>query len=69
VNFHRTRRPILAFAGGVHSCLGAHLARLELKVCLQEFLRRIPDFRVKPGAAPIYLPGGVIGPNCLPLEW
>jgi cytochrome P450 len=69
VNFHRPRKSILAFAGGVHSCMGAHLARLEMKVCLQEFLRRIPDFQVKPGTELQYLPGGVIGPKRLPLEW
>ena len=35
---------------GVHSCMGAHLARLEIKICIQEFLRRIPNFQVKEGA-------------------
>jgi len=69
VDFHRPRKPILAFAGGVHSCLGAHLARLELRICLEEFLRRIPDFQVKAGTILKFLPGGVIGPNCLPLVW
>ncbi len=69
VNFHRPRKPILAFAGGVHSCMGAHLARLEMKVCITEFLRRIPDFRVKEGARIEYWPGGVIGPKALPLTW
>ena len=69
VNFHRPRSPILSFAGGVHSCMGAHLARLEIKVCITEFLRRIPDFQVQPGAEIEYWPGGVIGPKSLPLCW
>lgn len=69
VNFHRPRKSILSFAGGVHSCMGAHLARLEMKVCLEEFMRRIPDFQVKPGTVLHYLPGGVIGPDRLPLKW
>jgi len=69
VNFHRPRKPILAFAGGVHSCMGAHLARLEIKICIEEFLRRIPDFQVKEGAKIEYWPGGVIGPKSLPLTW
>jgi cytochrome P450 len=69
VNFHRPRKPILSFAGGVHSCMGAHLARLEMKVCITEFLRRIPDFQVKDGAEIEYWPGGVIGPKLLPLTW
>jgi cytochrome P450 len=69
VNFHRPRAPTLAFAGGAHSCMGAHLARLEMKVCISEFLRRIPDFQVKAGTRVEYWPGGVVGPKSLPLTW
>ncbi len=39
----------LAFGGGVHRCLGSHLARLELRVALREWHRRIPDYSIKPG--------------------
>jgi cytochrome P450 len=39
----------LAFGGGVHRCLGSHLARLELRVALREWHRRIPDYAVKAG--------------------
>jgi cytochrome P450 len=69
VNFDRPRKTILAFTVGVHSCMGGHLARLELKIALQEWLKRIPDFSVKPGAAIEYRPGGVVGPKSLPLVW
>lgn len=69
VDFHRPRKPILAFAIGVHSCMGAHLARLEVKVALQEWLRRIPKFAVKAGEKIEYRPGGVIGPEHLLLTW
>ena len=69
VNFDRPRKPVLAFAGGVHSCMGAHLARLEIKICLQEFLRRIPDFQLKAGTKIEYWPGGVVGPKSVPLSW
>jgi cytochrome P450 len=69
VDFDRQRKIILAFTVGVHSCMGAHLARLELKIALQEWLRRIPDFDVKPGTKIEYRPGGVIGPEHLPLVW
>ena len=69
VDFHRPKKIILAFTVGVHSCMGAHLARLEIKIALQEWLKRIPDFKIKPGAETIYRPGGVIGPESVPLVW
>jgi cytochrome P450 len=69
VNFRRPRKPNLAFAGGVHSCMGAHLARLEMRICITEFLRRIPDFQLKEGTKIEYWPGGVVGPKVVPLTW
>jgi cytochrome P450 len=69
VDFDRPRKTVLAFTVGVHSCMGAHLARLEIKIALQEWLRRIPDFSVKPGTKIVYRPGGVVGPEYLPLVW
>lgn len=47
----------LAFGGGVHRCLGSHLARLELRVALREWHRRIPDYCVKPGVELDYTAG------------
>jgi cytochrome P450 len=47
----------IAFGGGVHRCLGSHLARLELRVALREWHRRIPDYRLKPGTELDYTPG------------
>jgi cytochrome P450 len=47
----------LAFGGGIHRCLGSHLARLELRVALREWHRRIPDYCVKPGVELDYTPG------------
>jgi cytochrome P450 len=49
--------------------MGAHLARLELRISITEFLRRIPDFRVADGVRIEYWPGGVVGPKALPLSW
>jgi cytochrome P450 len=47
----------LAFGGGIHRCLGSHLARLELRVALREWHRRIPDYGVRPGAELVYTAG------------
>lgn len=47
----------LAFGGGIHRCLGSHLARVELRVALREWHRRIPDYSVKPGAELRYTAG------------
>jgi cytochrome P450 family 142 subfamily A polypeptide 1 len=47
----------VAFGFGSHFCLGANLARLELRVMFEELLRRIPDFRLAPGPAPEFVPG------------
>jgi cytochrome P450 len=49
VDFRRGERH-LAFGGGPHGCLGAHLARLEMRVALEEWHRRIPDYQLAPGA-------------------
>lgn len=69
VNFRRKRKPNLAFAGGVHSCMGAHLARLEMRISITEFLRRVPEFSLQEGTRIEYWPGGVVGPKSVPLRW
>lgn len=46
-----------AFGVGVHRCIGSHLARLELRVVLEELLAAIPDFSVKEGTEPTYETG------------
>ena len=49
VDFARNPNRHRAFGGGPHRCLGSHLARLELRVALREFHRRIPDYEIQPG--------------------
>jgi cytochrome P450 len=56
------------FVAGVHSCLGAHLARRELRLLLEEWFRRIPEFRAKPGADTSVFPG-LLSIRNLPLVW
>src|SRR5262249_15044051 len=53
----RTHNHHVAFGFGTHFCLGANLARLELRVMFEELLRRLPDFRLAPGAVPEIVPG------------
>jgi len=53
----RTANRHYTFVAGVHSCLGAHLARRELRLLLEEWFKRAPEFRVKPGADTKVNPG------------
>jgi cytochrome P450 family 142 subfamily A polypeptide 1 len=48
----RDPNPHVAFGIGTHFCLGANLARLELRVMVRELVERLPDMRVAPGAGP-----------------
>jgi cytochrome P450 len=57
VDLERDPNPHLAFGGGVHRCLGSHLARLELRVALREFHKRIPDYSLADGTVLEYTPG------------
>jgi cytochrome P450 len=57
VRFDREANRHLAFGGGIHHCLGSHLARVELRIALGEWHRRIPDYRVKPGVELEFTPG------------
>jgi cytochrome P450 len=57
VDFNRNPNRHRAFGGGPHRCLGSHLARMELRVALREFHRRIPDYEIKPGVELIYTSG------------
>ena len=49
------RRPShIVFASGTHRCLGSHLARLEMRLAVEEFLKRIPDYSIQQGEDLIY---------------
>jgi cytochrome P450 len=56
------------FVAGVHLCLGAPLARRELRIILDEWFKRIPPFRVQQGADTTVFPG-LLSIRNLPLVW
>lgn len=64
----RPNKRHFTFVGGVHLCLGAPLARRELRTLLEEWFKRIPEFRVKPGADTAVFPG-LLSIRNLPLVW
>jgi hypothetical protein len=57
----------VAFGSGIHRCAGSNLARMELRVAIEEWLKRIPDFRVEEGAEVTWAGGQVRGPRKLPV--
>jgi cytochrome P450 len=57
-----------AFGLGVHRCLGSNLARLELRVALDEFVAAFPRFRVAGTGEVVWTRGHVRGPHAVPLE-
>ena len=59
----------LTLGDGVHRCSGSYLARTELRVFIEEWLRLIPDFNIKPGLKPVTSVGVVNGTLKLPLTW
>ena len=66
VDFDREPNKHLAFGGGHHLCLGAHLARLELRIALEELHARIPDYRLADGAE-VHFSTGIRQAHSLPL--
>jgi cytochrome P450 len=65
----RERNPHLAFGHGIHRCVGAPLAILELRVALEEILKRIPDFRVVNVEGPTVHNGATWGITRLDIEF
>jgi cytochrome P450 len=68
LQYERPDNKHYAFGGGPHRCLGSHFARLELRVALEEWHKRIPEYRLRPDTTPSYSPG-IRESADLQLEW
>jgi len=58
----------VAFGLGIHRCAGSNLARLELKVAIQEFIKRYPTFTLENPSEVTFSPGQVRGARNLPIR-
>ncbi len=67
VDFLRKRPSHQTFGEGVHLCVGQTIARMELKVTLEEWLRRIPQFKIAPDTRVKHKAGSVATVAALPL--
>jgi len=67
VELDRALNRHVAFGSGIHRCAGSNLARMELRVALEEWLARIPDFRLAESAEVTWAGGQVRGPRQLPV--
>jgi cytochrome P450 len=69
VEFGRKQGNSLTFGRGAHTCPGKNLARVELRIAIEEWLRRIPDFDVNEDAE-VSFSSGIVGVvNQLNLRW
>jgi len=57
IDFHRPANKHLAFGGGAHRCLGSHLARMELRVALEEWHAAVPAYTLAEGVELLYSEG------------
>jgi cytochrome P450 len=58
----------LAFGAGIHRCAGSNLARMELRVAVEEWLARIPEFEITDPALVTWAGGQVRGPRSIPVR-
>jgi cytochrome P450 len=65
----RKQREYLTFSKGPHLCVGHFLARSELRILTEEWLKRVPRFHLQPGARQHYSPGPTIGLTAVPQAW
>ena len=69
VEFGRKQGNSLTFGRGAHTCPGKNLARVELRIAIEEWLKRIPDFQVD-NKSQLSFSSGIVGVvNELNLRW
>jgi cytochrome P450 len=62
--------PAISFGGGIHKCLGMHLARMEMRVLLNAVLDRLPELRLDPAAEDVHIHGLIFrSPPDLPVRF
>jgi cytochrome P450 len=61
----RPVNPHIAFGVGIHRCAGSNLARMEMRVSIEEWLKRIPDFELEDPSAVTWAGGQVRGPRSM----
>jgi cytochrome P450 len=67
VDLARAQNRHVAFGSGIHRCAGSNLARMELQVALEEWIRRIPVFALDEEQEMTWAGGQVRGPRVLPV--
>ncbi len=68
VHLDRTDNRHAAFGLGIHRCLGSNLARMELRVALEEWMARYPEFELADETAVTWSSGQVRGPRAIPIR-
>ncbi|MCU1368688.1 MAG: hypothetical protein JWN39_4327 [Ilumatobacteraceae bacterium] len=69
VDFHRESNPHIVFASGFHRCLGSHLARLEIRIALEELVARLPELRIRDDHDVQFTANPRTPTNGIPLVW
>jgi len=68
VDIHQADRGHVTFGGGIHRCLGSHLARREIRLVVEEFHKQIPEYEVAAGFEPeVVWPSATLHLASLPL--
>ncbi len=65
----RAKNRHVAFGAGIHRCAGSNLARMELRVAIETWIERIPDFRLADDAEVTWAGGQVRGPRQVPVTF